>query len=936
MSLQILTDIHSASQSQLGNTCYANSVLQALYFCQPFRDIILSYAVQETPASANTTRPATATTISDGRAPPFGDGQDQVVGPSKLSKEGHHASDFQVSDDPETLFVTLHRLFASIAKASAEHAPPSPTTPTRTTSSRGISIPGKGGKAANTKTKQPTRPSTASGMSRPAVSPSGNQPQVYPLQNASGIKRKDQGVSAGPVDQEVLSGFLAALRRENILFKSREHQDAHEFLNFVLNAIAENLEEIDKKRLDTQQTPTHAVSPVLRRPAMTSSAIQRLFQGTLTNETRCLTCEAITSRDESFLDLSIDLEHNTSVTACLRQFSASETLRARDKFFCDTCSGLQEAEKRMKIRKLPAVLALHLKRFKYEEAVNDYVKVAYRVVFPFQLRLFNTTEDADDPDRLYELFGIVIHIGIRPTQGHYVSIVKVGSKWAVFDDDAVHYIEQLDISKYFGDSPSMGSAYVLFYQSVDLDRQQLGLPEVTPEETKAKILPLAMANMAANPSVSTTAGTNQINGEPETAPSSNYLNVPTLASPSGSASPMSSISGGGGGSPSKPSILTPGSGSNSSNEAINQPSSSIWSRRRGNSNSLAQAAEQARQAADVAVSSSSHPKSAISGGKDGTASGSTSNSGGSLWRNPFGRSKERARRSASVSEPPGLPPVASKEAESPQMMSVDRFSGRRPLQAASQAPVKPSSTATGLPRGSDEFANGDVAYGGGEAAGWMSTEEGDMSASKESSAALQSSGVLPASDRRTEKQGTHDQQPSPTIGATSPSRPQRHPSRATRPDTATQENAVAAPETPANMVDADRSKDEANKHHVPRSPPMRSSTLPTQGAAFAPLDRPLTKKEQHKVAKHAAHRRGSLGVPAGSVSHDAGASDGVPQPTSPILAASSDAPLGQERRAPSTFAGRGEEVSAATDKSSRRRSTLSRAFGLGRKDKDKK
>lgn len=65
----------------------------------------------------------------------------------------------------------------------------------------------------------------------------------------------------------------------------------------------------------------------------------------------------------------------------------------------------------MKIKKLPNVLALHLKRFKYQEDSNKYIKLSYRVAFPLQLRLFNTVDDAEDADRLYNLFAIVVHLG---------------------------------------------------------------------------------------------------------------------------------------------------------------------------------------------------------------------------------------------------------------------------------------------------------------------------------------------------------------------------------------------------------------------------------------------------------------------------------------------------------------------------------------------
>lgn len=124
---------------------------------------------------------------------------------------------------------------------------------------------------------------------------------------------------------------------------------------------------------------------------------------------------------------------------------------------------------RMKIKKLPNLLALHLKRFKYQEESQRFMKLAYRVVFPFELRLFNTIDDAPNADRLYKLWAIVVHIGQGLHHGHYVAIIKSGDKWLLFDDDTVSNVDEGDISKYFGDTPGMGSGYVLFYQACDLE-----------------------------------------------------------------------------------------------------------------------------------------------------------------------------------------------------------------------------------------------------------------------------------------------------------------------------------------------------------------------------------------------------------------------------------------------------------------------------------
>ena len=38
------------------------------------------------------------------------------------------------------------------------------------------------------------------------------------------------------------------------------------------------------------------------------------------NETKCLECGTVTAREEAFYDLSLDIEQNCSLTACLRNF----------------------------------------------------------------------------------------------------------------------------------------------------------------------------------------------------------------------------------------------------------------------------------------------------------------------------------------------------------------------------------------------------------------------------------------------------------------------------------------------------------------------------------------------------------------------------------------------------------------------------------------
>jgi len=351
-----------------GNTCYSNSVLQALYFCKPFRDKVLEYKAK-----------------------------------NKRSKE--------------TLLTCLADLFHSIATQ----------------------------------------------------------------------KKK--------VGQIAPKKFIARLRKEKVEFDNYMQQDAHEFLNFLINHINEIIaaeqssagsgksgsgkENGGEFASSVSLSSNGSVKPNSNNTSIGSGAnhkpnttwVNDIFQGILTSETRCLNCETVTSKDEDFFDLSIDVEQNTSITSCLKNFSNTETLCSDNKFKCDQCSTYQEAHKRMRVKSLPTILALHLKRFKYMEQYNRHIKVSHRVVFPLELRLFNTSDDAVNPDRMYDLVAVVVHCGSGPNRGHYISIVKSCGFWLVFDDDLVDKIEPSAIEDFFGLTAdiqkSSETGYILFYQSLD-------------------------------------------------------------------------------------------------------------------------------------------------------------------------------------------------------------------------------------------------------------------------------------------------------------------------------------------------------------------------------------------------------------------------------------------------------------------------------------
>jgi len=92
--------------------------------------------------------------------------------------------------------------------------------------------------------------------------------------------------------------------------------------------------------------------------------VQLMFEGETVTIIKCQKCERTSSRMETFMDLSIDIEQNISLRYCLKKFSTKELLNLSEKFFCESCLSKQVATRQMMIKKKPRLLLTHLKRFK--------------------------------------------------------------------------------------------------------------------------------------------------------------------------------------------------------------------------------------------------------------------------------------------------------------------------------------------------------------------------------------------------------------------------------------------------------------------------------------------------------------------------------------------------------------------------------------------
>ncbi|EGG09841.1 uncharacterized protein MELLADRAFT_42507 [Melampsora larici-populina 98AG31] len=174
-------------------------------------------------------------------------------------------------------------------------------------------------------------------------------------------------------------------------------------------------------------------------------AIQHLFAGKYKTYLKCINVDYESSREESFLDIQLDIKDLQgrpfkNLQESFEAYVTPEMMDGDNKYHAGDDFGLQDAKKGTIFMEFPPVLHLHLKRFEYDFQRDLQVKINDRHEFPLQLDLAPYLDDSADKTNnwRYRLHGVLVHSG-DVHGGHYFVLIKPHpeSKWYKFDDDRV-------------------------------------------------------------------------------------------------------------------------------------------------------------------------------------------------------------------------------------------------------------------------------------------------------------------------------------------------------------------------------------------------------------------------------------------------------------------------------------------------------------------
>lgn len=270
--------------------------------------------------------------------------------------------------------------------------------------------------------------------------------------------------------------FINVLKHIALLderWRSYDHQDSHEFLYFLLYQIQQESHNIFNGIINTiNNVDTNCciinINNIISSLNETSyykfdySPIIDIFNGSMQYIKKCTFCNTKHYKYEKFIsiDLEINNIHDTELTLydCLDNFFKKYQLDKDNNYYCDFCGVHTNAYCKNYICKLPEILIIQLKRFKYESNTNNFYKINTYITYPEILNLKKyITNNILINSCEYILKGINIHLSNNNINyGHYISIIKSDNEWYLCNDNNVNSISEK--KSIFKNNP-----YLLFY-----------------------------------------------------------------------------------------------------------------------------------------------------------------------------------------------------------------------------------------------------------------------------------------------------------------------------------------------------------------------------------------------------------------------------------------------------------------------------------------
>uniref|UniRef100_A0A3B4BL75 Ubiquitin carboxyl-terminal hydrolase n=1 Tax=Periophthalmus magnuspinnatus TaxID=409849 RepID=A0A3B4BL75_9GOBI len=266
-------------------------------------------------------------------------------------------------------------------------------------------------------------------------------------------------------------------------FRGYAQQDAQEFLCELLDKV--------QHELDSASNNTNSggvPQPQKRLIKQVLDVVNTIFHGQLLSQVTCRACENRSNTVEPFWDLSLEFPeryHSNSkesaaqaschLTEMLAKFTETEALEGSI-YACDQCNSarrrnsskpvlLTEAQKQLMVHKLPQVLRLHLKRFRWSGR-NNREKIGVHVSFDQLLNMEPYCSLEASPKHFYELSAVVMHHGKGFGSGHYTSYCynTEGAFWVHCNDSKLNVCSVEEVCR--------AQAYILFYTRVTQDKDR--------------------------------------------------------------------------------------------------------------------------------------------------------------------------------------------------------------------------------------------------------------------------------------------------------------------------------------------------------------------------------------------------------------------------------------------------------------------------------